>query len=104
MRFMAIGTTNYDRAQVDYSISIKRLSALNQADENTMRENVIDRVFTRANDPADSNFSRLRGQQIVDKLLRCYPDYAPNIKRAHDRLENRPWLWPGHASSSGVPV
>jgi hypothetical protein len=55
-----------------------------------MRENVIDRVFTRANDPADSNFSRLRGQQIVDKLLRCYPDYAPNIKRAHDRLKNDP--------------
>jgi hypothetical protein len=53
-----------------------------------MRENVIE--FTRATDPPDADFSRLRGQRVVDKLLRCYPDYAANIKRAHDRLKNDP--------------
>jgi hypothetical protein len=53
-----------------------------------MAGNLIE--FTRATDPLDADFHRLRGEQVLDKLLRRYPDYAQNLQRAHQRLKDDP--------------
>lgn len=53
-----------------------------------MKRNVIE--FTRATDTPDADFSHLRGEAVLDKLLRRYPDQDRALRRAHDRLRDEP--------------
>lgn len=53
-----------------------------------MKGNLIE--FTRATDAPDADFSRLRGEEILDKLLRRYPGDAQSLQRAHEHLKGDP--------------
>ena len=50
-----------------------------------MKRNLIE--FTRSTDAPDADFSRLRGEEVLDKLMRRYPDDAHKLLRAHERLK-----------------
>jgi hypothetical protein len=66
-----------------------------------MKANLVE--FTRVTDPLDSDFSRLRGQDVAGKLLRRYPDYASNLQRAHERLKSDPNYAPAmHRAAESV--
>lgn len=53
-----------------------------------MKRNVIE--FTRASDTPDADFSHLRGEAVLDKLLRRYPAHADALRRAHLLLFGEP--------------
>lgn len=53
-----------------------------------MKRNIID--FTRVSDKPDADFSHLRGEEVLDKLLRRYPGDFANLKRAHEALKDDP--------------
>jgi hypothetical protein len=53
-----------------------------------MKRNIID--FTRLSDKPDADFSHLRGEEVLHKLLRRYPGDATNLERAHEALKDEP--------------
>lgn len=53
-----------------------------------MKRNIVD--FTRASDQHDADFSPLRGEEVLSKLLRRYPGDAENLERAHEALKDDP--------------
>lgn len=57
-----------------------------------MKRNVIE--FTRASDTPDANFSHLRGEAVLDKLLRRYPAHDDALRRAHVLLFGEPHYAP----------
>ena len=53
-----------------------------------MKRNIIE--FTRASDTPDADFSHVRGEAVLDKLLRRYPGDAESLARAHQLLQDEP--------------
>ena len=53
-----------------------------------MKRNIIE--FTRASDTPDADFSHLRGEAVLHKLLRRYPGDAASLERAHELLRDDP--------------
>ena len=53
-----------------------------------MKRNIIE--FTRSSDTPDADFSHVRGEAVLDKLLRRYPTEADSLRRAHDLLYLEP--------------
>ncbi len=53
-----------------------------------MKRNVIE--FTRATDSPQADFSHLRGEAVLGKLLRRHPDDERCLKRAHELLGDDP--------------
>ena len=53
-----------------------------------MKRNIIE--FTRASDTPDADFSHVRGEAVLDKLLRRYPADAERLRRAHELLVEEP--------------
>ena len=54
--------------------------------------NVVE--FTRVTDPTDAQFSHLRGEEVLQKLLRRYPNDRDSLQRAHQRLKGDPSYGP----------
>ena len=53
-----------------------------------MKRNIIE--FTRSSDTPDADFSHVRGEAVLDKLLRRYPADAEGLQRAHELLVQEP--------------
>ena len=53
-----------------------------------MKRNIIE--FTRASDTPDADFSNVRGEAVLDKLIRRYPSDAKCLRRAHELLIEEP--------------
>lgn len=53
-----------------------------------MKHNIIE--FIRASDTSDAEFSHLRGEAVLGKLLRRHPDDATVLQRAHELLQDDP--------------
>lgn len=53
-----------------------------------MKRNSIE--FTRASDTPDADFSNVRGEAVLDKLLRRYPANTDRLRRAHELLDQEP--------------
>lgn len=53
-----------------------------------MKRNIIE--FTRASDTSDAEFSHLRGEAVLGKLLRRHPDDASVLQGAHELLQDDP--------------
>lgn len=53
-----------------------------------MKRNIIE--FTRGSDTPDADFSHLRGEEVMRKLIRRYPGDASRLARAHELLKDDP--------------
>lgn len=53
-----------------------------------MKKNIIE--FTRVSDTPDADFSHLRGEAVLQKLVRRYPADADRLARAHELLRDEP--------------
>ena len=51
-----------------------------------MKPHIVE--FTRQSDTPDADFSHIRGEAVLQKLLRRYPDDRTNLERAHAILRD----------------
>lgn len=51
-----------------------------------MKRNIVE--FTRESDTPDADFSHLRGEAVLKKLLRRYPEAKASLERAHTILRD----------------
>ena len=62
--------------------------ATRNSETRQVKRNIIE--FTRSSDTPDADFSHLRGEEVMHKLLRRYPGDAASLARAHELLKDDP--------------